>query len=139
MLQILYRLMSMICSTWVLPSQFFHNQHAGSIWERNKGLRINTVRKILFLKSGSFPEHLCDPTRGRSFIGHYYAHQISNLLNAFSPLPFNRILTIYPHTCSHFFWITFFHFSILFLQFILAIFKKFRNRTPRGFSHRIFI
>lgn len=72
----------------------------------------NQYRKKNFISEiRIFSEHLFDPTRGRSFIVHYYAHQISNLLNAFSLLPFNRILPIYPHTCAHFFWITFFHFS----------------------------
>ncbi len=95
---------------------------ACQLWERDKGSRINTGRKLSSVKSGFFPELLCDPIRGRSFIGHYYAHQISNLLNAFSLLAFNRILPIYPHTCAHFFWITFFispyNFFNLSLQFL---------------------
>lgn len=96
-------------------------------------------RKILSLESGISLEHPCDPTRGRGFIVQYNAHQISNLLNAFPILSFNRILPVYPHTCAHFFWITFILILLMISSFFLAILEKFRNRIPRYFSDGDFI
>ncbi|MBA3966780.1 MAG: hypothetical protein H0X47_13625 [Nitrospirales bacterium] len=121
------------------PLQLFRKEreHAGTSARQ----RVENAwwRKILSLESGISLEHPGDPTRGRGFIVQYNAHQISNLLNAFSIVPFKRILPIYPHTCAHFFWITLISFFLMFASFFLAILKKFRNQTPRYFSDGDFI
>ncbi|MCA9420666.1 MAG: hypothetical protein KC592_06600, partial [Nitrospira sp.] len=65
----------MKCSTWALPSQFLHNQR---VHDRVMGARPRVAKdiekKFSSLISGFFPGHLGDPTRGRNFIVHYYAH-----------------------------------------------------------------